>query len=127
MTGARRTLVIDADELTALIARTLLEAEGIEVVTATDAQSARSALSAETFDAIVLSLRLPGAIGVQFIDEVRRDPKNASAKLMLTCALARPEDSEAGLRAGADAVAATPIDPAVFIDRFTGMFAPAPH
>jgi CheY-like chemotaxis protein len=65
-----------------------------ELTTANDGREALALLEdpGRTFDVVLLDLRMPGMNGVEFLREVRRDPRLAQLPIVVTTM--EPEDSE---------------------------------
>jgi CheY-like chemotaxis protein len=65
-----------------------------ELTTVSDGQAALAQLAdpASRFDVILLDLRMPGMNGVEFLREVRRDPRLVQLPIVLTTM--EPEESE---------------------------------
>ena len=101
-------LVVDDDTRLRELLRKYLSENGFLVVTASDAQDARSKLESLAFDLIVLDLMMPGESGLDFCENLRRT--SAVPILMLT-AMGEPEDRIAGLERGADDYLAKPFEP----------------
>jgi len=98
-----------------------LEAEGYEVDTTSDGESALSLLLEERkrFDAVVLDVMLPGKSGFEVASELREAGQFVPV-LMLT-ARGRPEDVLRGFESGADDYLPKPFDLAVLIARLNGL------
>ncbi len=112
MSGTAETahlLVVDDDaRLRALLQRFLTE-QGFRVTAVADAAAARAAITAMTFDLMVLDVMMPGESGLSLAESLRRDG-NEVPILMLT-ARGAPEDRIAGLEHGVDDYLAKPFDP----------------
>jgi CheY-like chemotaxis protein len=65
-----------------------------ELTTANDGREALALLGdpGRTFDVVLLDLRMPGMSGVDFLREVRRDPRLAQLPIVVTTM--EPEESE---------------------------------
>jgi two-component system response regulator TctD len=95
-----RVLVVeDNDELSDLLGQGLRRA-GYEVDRAADVGTARTALSATRYAAVILDLGLPDGDGMSVLRELRHG-SDGTPVLLLT-ARARVQDRVAGLQAGAD-------------------------
>ncbi|WP_312647743.1 response regulator, partial [Stenotrophomonas sp.] len=107
-TPPARILVVDDDpEIGALLAEYLGQ-QGLQTVVAGDGDGMRAALAAETFDAVVLDLMLPGEDGLALCQQLRE--QTALPVIMLT-ARGHPADRILGLEVGADDYMAKPFDP----------------
>src|SRR5438876_4263437 len=98
-----------------------LEAEGYNVDTVADGESALSLLLAERrlYDAVVLDVMLPGKDGFEVASELRQAGRFVPV-LMLT-ALGRPEEVLRGFESGADDYLAKPFELTVLIARINGL------
>ena len=66
-----RILVVDDDALFGALMRRALDQRSHDVVLATDGKTAREALAAGTFDAIVCDIVLPDETGLQILRDMR--------------------------------------------------------
>jgi len=103
-----RILLADDDQELAQLLRDFLSREGFDVALAHDADSAIEAARAETFDALVLDVMMPGRSGLDVLRELRREA--ATPVLMLT-ALGEDIDRILGLELGADDYIPKPCNP----------------
>jgi two-component system response regulator MprA len=101
-----RLLVVDDDPSVREALALVLDLHGFEVATASDGREAIRTLSADSPDAVVLDVLMPGLDGLEVCRRLRASG-NRTPVLMLT---ARSEVSErvAGLEAGADDYLAKP-------------------
>jgi two-component system response regulator MprA len=101
-----RLLVVDDDPSLREALALMLDLHGFEVVTAADGQEAIRTLSAETPDAVILDVLMPGLDGIEVCRRMRATGDRTPV-LMLT---ARTEVGERvlGLEAGADDYLAKP-------------------
>lgn len=102
----KTVLVIDDDDM---LRRTLaagLQNEGFAVITANSAEQGAQILSKLNVDAIVLDRMMTGLDGLSFLNNIRASG-DATPVIMLT-ALSGPENSIAGLDAGANDYLAKP-------------------
>ena len=105
-----RILVVEDEDHLAIGIKFNLEAEGFEVETAADGQSALAALAAEStpFDLLILDVMLPGMSGYAVCEAVRRQG-NEVPVVMLT-ARTLVEDRIRGFDAGTDVYLQKPFD-----------------
>jgi signal transduction histidine kinase len=102
-------LVVDDDPEFLLYARAALEASGYEVSGAESAAAASAALARRRFDLIVTDLRLPGASGLDVLDEARRrDPLSVG---IVVTAHSSMETAMQALREGAYDYVVKPCEP----------------
>ncbi|HEY1100035.1 MAG TPA: response regulator, partial [Myxococcota bacterium] len=69
-THVKRVLVIEDDDVQRNSVKLLLTADGVEVVTASNATEAREHLKALTFDCVVMDLNLPGESGHELLESM---------------------------------------------------------
>ena len=98
-----------------------LEAEGYEVETAADGETALSLLLEEgaRFDVVVLDVMLPGANGFQVAAELRR--AGSFVPVLMLTARGRPEDVLRGFESGADDYLPKPFELSVLIARINAL------
>ncbi|HYQ22881.1 response regulator transcription factor [Stenotrophomonas sp.] len=107
-TPPARILIVDDDpDLGALLGQYLGQ-HGLHTVVAGDGEGMRAALAADTFNAVVLDLMLPGEDGLALCQQLRA--QTTLPVIMLT-ARGRPADRILGLEVGADDYMAKPFDP----------------
>jgi len=98
-TGAR-VLLVEDNPINALLARTLLKREGAEVDRAASGQEALAAVSAATYDLILMDLRMPDLSGVEASRELRA--RGVATPIVALTADAFEDDRRAALGAGMD-------------------------
>ena len=101
-------LVIDDDTRLRELLRRCLAERGFRVTTEGDAESARDRLEGLRFDLLILDVMMPGASGLTFAENLRRDD---DVPILMLSAMGEPEDRIAGLRAGVDDYMPKPFDP----------------
>jgi DNA-binding response OmpR family regulator len=107
-----RPLILICDDELPL--RELIKAvlgDGYRYVEAEDAQQAEAALAAQTPEAIVLDVMLPGKSGIEFLTELRAQPSDGSIPVVVVSAWQSAEDERTALGAGANAFIGKPFDP----------------
>ncbi len=114
-------LIVEDEQHLANGLRFNLEAEGYEVVTAGDGETALELLLGQPkrFEAVVLDIMLPGTDGFEVATELRQAGQFVPI-LMLT-ARNRPEDVLKGFEAGADDYLPKPFELAILIARLRGL------
>ena len=106
-----RMLVAEDDPISRRLLEATLVKWGHEVVLATDGAQAWVALSADDAPRLaILDWMMPELDGVDVCRRVRALPRAASPYLILLTAKGRPEDTVAGLEAGADDYVTKPFD-----------------
>lgn len=94
-------LLVEDDRQIAEMVGAFLERRGYSVVYSADGMTGLNLAVSNSYDAIVLDLRLAGISGLQFCRRLRREARKAYPVLMLT-AFDTLEDKLQGLDAGAD-------------------------
>jgi DNA-binding response OmpR family regulator len=99
--GRPSVLVVDDhDGVRALYARAL-ERAGFTVLQAADAKAALRTLDEQPVSAMLIDNSMPGMSGVEAIELLRRDARNAALPVFLITGSEAPSDRERGLQAGA--------------------------
>jgi DNA-binding response OmpR family regulator len=80
-------------------------------VEAADADEAEAVLSAESPEAIVLDVMLPGRSGIEFLAELRAGGDPQAIPVVVVSAWQSADDAKAAFGAGADAFVGKPFDP----------------
>lgn len=117
---ARRVLIVDDGPVNLMLARQVLEREGLEVRTATSGAEALACLEQVPFDLVLMDIYMPGMDGVEASRrwrdvEMERYPGRRSVLVALT-ANASAEDRERFAAAGLDDYLAKPYRPQQLID-----------
>lgn len=103
-------LVIDDHELNLLLAECVLEADGMQVLRAQDAEAARATLRAQLPDLILLDIQMPGVDGLSLAREFRADARLAGVPVIAFTAHAMHGDEARFCAAGFDGYLAKPIE-----------------
>ncbi len=98
-----RVLVVDDSITTRTLEKNILEAVGFEVHVAIDGVEALAILTEFTPDVIISDVEMPNMNGLELARRVKSHPHTRDIPLILLTSLAKPEQREEGLRAGADA------------------------
>ena len=96
---ADRVLLVEDDHTVRALVRMLLDDEGYEVVEAATGTQAVERFAVETFDLVLLDLRLPGLSGFDVCRAIRR---TSSVPVVMVTAQQDSADVVAGLELGAD-------------------------
>jgi CheY-like chemotaxis protein len=110
--GALRPLILICDDELPL--RELIKAvlgDRYEYVEAEDADQAEAVLARHDPRVIVLDVMLPGRSGIEFLAELRTQPRERPIPVVVVSAWQSPQDAQAALGAGADAFVGKPFDP----------------
>jgi two-component system cell cycle response regulator DivK len=111
---ALRVLVVDDNPVNLELARFVLDADGMAVETAADAESARRSIEQQVPDVLLLDIQLPGTDGLQFTAELRGDARTRHVVIVAFTAYAMLGDAERFTAAGCDAYLSKPIEVATF-------------
>ncbi|MEY2566254.1 MAG: hypothetical protein QOE35_783 [Actinomycetota bacterium] len=115
--GARRriVLVVDDDEAIRTVVRSVLEADGFEVVEAADGPAALLLLNAilgRGPDAVVLDVMMPGIDGIEVCEKI----DHTKVKVIMLSARDDAETKERASAAGADAYLTKPFSAVELLD-----------
>jgi two-component system, OmpR family, alkaline phosphatase synthesis response regulator PhoP len=108
MNDAKKILLVEDEEGLVLTVVDRLNAEGYEVVSETDGNSAFSTAKNGRFDAIILDIMLPGKSGFDVCRDLRAAGINTP--IMMTTAKTQVSDRVVGLKLGADDYVCKPFD-----------------
>jgi len=108
-----------------------LDDAGLRSVPCATLAEARVALRDHTIALAILDVRLPDGDGVEFLEELRADPRYAELPILMLSSEAEVKDRIRGLRMGASDYIGKPYDTAATIDRIRqlvsgGVHAPEP-
>ena len=99
----RRLLVVDDSITTRTIEKSILEANGYLVDTASSGEEALRATAQRQYDLVVSDVEMPGINGFELCTHLRAQPAYRETPVVIVTSLAREEDQERGVRAGANA------------------------
>jgi len=94
-----RVLVVEDDEVVRTLLRMLLEDESLQVVEASSGTQAVERFDADTFDLVLLDVRLPGMSGFDVCRHIRR---KSNVPVIMVTAQQDSHDVVTGLEIGAD-------------------------
>ena len=80
--GVLRVLVVDDEEFIRSVLTEILEAEGYEVVGASDGEAALEQLHGERFDLVITDLVMPGVSGMEVLAAAKRVDPNLPVVVM---------------------------------------------
>lgn len=107
----KKILVVD-DELDIVsMIKMRLEANGFEVLTAADGNTAYAKAKSDNPDLIILDLMLPGIDGYQVCRLLKFDEKYRHIPIIMLTARSQQEDREWGQKVGADYYLTKPFEP----------------
>jgi adenylate cyclase len=116
-----RILVVDDNPANVDILRARLEAQGYEVVTATDGEEALAAVAKHLPDLILLDVMMPKLDGVEVCRRLRADSSLPFIPIVLVTAKSDSKDVVAALEAGGDEYLTKPLDHAALGARVKSM------
>jgi two-component system chemotaxis sensor kinase CheA len=102
-TAARRLLVVDDSVTTRTLEKTVLEAAGYEVITASDGAEAWHLLQERGADLVISDVEMPRMDGFALTEAVRGSRRFRDVPVILLTALDNERDRTRGLEVGADA------------------------
>lgn len=103
----KRILLVEDNEMNALVFASFLEEWGCSVTQASDGNEAISAAGTKTFDFILMDIYMPGLNGIEAIRQIRKD--NTTIPIVALTASSLEEDLRESLAAGANDFLLKPI------------------
>lgn len=100
---ALRVLVVDDSITTRTLEKNILETAGFDVYVAIDGLEAWSLLADVEIDVVISDVEMPNMNGLELTQKIKGNSQTRHLPVVLLTSLAKPEQREAGLRAGADA------------------------
>lgn len=107
----RRVLVVDDDELTLEILRTILDLEDFDVLTARSGEEALEAVEQSLPDLVVCDVMMPDIDGLEVTRRIRKMDGGADLPIVLLTAKTQDEDRQAGFDAGCTEYVTKPFSP----------------
>jgi CheY-like chemotaxis protein len=107
---AERVLIVDDNPTNLKLVAYLVKANGYEVDTAVDADTAMAAIAANRPRVILMDLQLPGVDGLELTRRLKADPATRDISIIAVTAYAMKGDQEKAIDAGCDAYVTKPID-----------------
>ncbi|MFC1849519.1 response regulator [candidate division CSSED10-310 bacterium] len=99
----KRILVIDDSITTRNFEKAVLTGAGYEVVSATNGEEGLAIIRQDSFDLVVSDIQMPKIDGLQFTEQVKRDPTLSATPVILISSLESKDEIARGLEVGADA------------------------
>ena len=100
---SRKILVVDDSMATRTLEKTLLEAAGFAVVTASDGYQAIQVLSAGKYDLVISDIQMPNMDGLELTRTMKSRAELMHLPIISVSALGSDQDKSNGMAAGADA------------------------
>jgi CheY-like chemotaxis protein len=105
-----RILIVDDNPTNLKLVAYLMKANGYEVLTALDAESALEQIRSEHPRLILMDLQLPGVDGLELTRRLKADPATRDIAIIAVTAYAMKGDQERAREAGCDDYVTKPID-----------------
>lgn len=105
-----RVLIVDDNPTNLKLVAYLVKANGYEVDTAGDAESALAAIAVNRPRVILMDLQLPGVDGLELTRQLKADPATRDIAIIALTAYAMKGDQEKAVEAGCDDYVTKPID-----------------
>ena len=118
-----RVLVIDDEAPIRLLCRVNLEAEGMEVLEASDGPTGLELARSETPDVILLDVMMPGLDGWRVAERLIEDPDTNTIPIIFLTARAEFRDRARGLDIGGVDYVTKPFNPVELADLVRGLLA----
>lgn len=106
-----KILVVDDEPDVVELVRTILEAEGHDVVATTEGKRALGLMLADPPDLLVLDLMMPELDGFQVLKLMRMDKRTAGVPVVILSARSQAQDQIGGLQLQASAYVCKPFSP----------------
>jgi two-component system chemotaxis sensor kinase CheA len=98
-----RVLVVDDSITTRTLEKNILETAGFDVYVAIDGVEGWATMAEVDFDVVIVDVEMPNMNGLELTRRIKEHPHTKDIPVILLTSLGKPEQREAGLRAGADA------------------------
>lgn len=108
--GGESILIVDDNPVNLKLIRVILEAEGYEVRTASEAQEALTVLETFTPRLILMDIQLPGMDGLTLTKQLKNDPRTKGIPVVALTAYAMKGDDRKALDAGCIGYITKPVD-----------------
>jgi DNA-binding NtrC family response regulator len=112
---AEKVLLVDDETDFLEVMAERMSARGLEVTTAASAQEALQKVEKETFDAVILDLRMPEVDGLEALKIIKA--KQPEAQVILLTGQATVQDGIAAMKLGAMDFLEKPADMSVLLDK----------
>jgi CheY-like chemotaxis protein len=108
--AGERILIVDDNATNLKLVAYLLRANGYQVDTALDAESAIEAIGVSRPDLILMDIQLPGIDGLELTRRLKADPVTRDIVIVAVTAYAMKGDQDKAMAAGCDDYITKPID-----------------
>ena len=103
-----RALVVDDDELSRELVQTMLERMGIQVLLAASGAEGLRVMETDTFDLLLVDLKLTDMNGLELVTRLRERPSGAHVRVMVISGAEATEGKARCRQAGCDSYLAKP-------------------
>jgi len=122
-----RILIVDDNPTNLKLVTFVVKAQGYEVTTASDADTAVASIREARPTVILMDLQLPGIDGLELTRRLKADPATRAIPIVAVTAYAMKGDHEKALSAGCDDYVTKPIDTRALPDVISRHVARAEH
>jgi two-component system chemotaxis sensor kinase CheA len=98
-----RVLVVDDSITTRTLEKNILETAGLDVTVAIDGVEGWMRLNEADYDVVISDVEMPNMNGLDLTRQIKNSGHTRDIPVILLTSLAKPEQQQAGLQAGADA------------------------
>jgi putative two-component system response regulator len=105
-----KILVADDDPSNRELLKAILQAEGLEIVTASDGRHALEEFARVKPDLVLSDVAMPYIDGFEVCRQIKRDPEKRLTPVVLITGLSAVEDRVRGIKAGADDFLSKPLE-----------------
>ena len=112
----QKVLIVDDEHNIRNILDFSLNAEGFEVISATNGEDAFDSTVTEQPDLVILDVMMPKGDGFETCRRIKQDNRTATIPVILLTARTRREDRERGQEVGADGYITKPFSPGGLIE-----------
>jgi two-component system KDP operon response regulator KdpE len=131
-TGPATILLVEDEELNRVLVRAILaravdpRLQAARLLEAETLQAARSVLAEHRVEMLLLDVRLPDGSGLELARELKTGKPDSCPAIIAITASVLPEQREAALAAGCDAILGKPFSFSALLDMISGYLWPDP-
>lgn len=120
---SKKILLIDDEPIIVKLVSSRLQANGYDVITASNGQEGLQKARTEQPDLIILDVMLPKMDGYRVCRLLKYDDKYRRIPIIMFSARVQTEDQEKGMMAGADAYLTKPFNPQTLLGKIEELLA----
>lgn len=117
----KKLLLIDDEPAIQTLVRLVMEADGWQVLVASEGARGLTLAREEQPDVILLDVALPDVSGLEICRQLKADPATSSVPVAMLTAMAQETDRRAAMALGADDYVTKPWRPVALIARVAGL------